>query len=68
LQYRFSLGEEQHEGHEGDSQASSGLAAAPSQGCSTVTMRAPAEQALDSTRNMLSAETKIMRKRHGRAI
>jgi hypothetical protein len=34
---------------------------------STVTMRA-AEQALDSIRNMLSAETKIMRKRHGRAI
>jgi hypothetical protein len=35
---------------------------------STVTMRAPPEQALDSIRNMLSAETTIKRKRHGRAI
>jgi hypothetical protein len=35
---------------------------------STVTMGAPPEQALDSIRNMLSAATKIMRKRHGRAI
>jgi hypothetical protein len=62
------LREEQHGVHEVTPRQVAALPPRQAKDGSTVTMRAPAEQALGSIRNMLSAETKIMRKRHGRAI